>query len=75
MKTVYAIRDGKVVELKKDNSQPEFKERAFYIGKSSGLNWGVPKNRVDTRVTNDSAGNMLLHKRYGHKKNTYISKK
>lgn len=68
------MRDGKLVELKDDDLKAPT-SRAFYINKSSGLNWGIPKDRIDTRIMVDKKGNKVLKKGFGFKKNTYISKK
>lgn len=76
MKRTYAVRNGKVVEITDEvDSAPK---NTIYIGNktiSKGMKWGVPNNRVDTRITRDRNGNTRLHKRMGVKKNHYISKK
>ena len=37
MKTVYAVRNGKVVDITNEPLQME--EKAFYINKGTGLRW------------------------------------
>jgi hypothetical protein len=50
MKTVYAVRNGKVVDI--TNEPLEMEEKAFYINKGTGLRW---RNRSanKTWVEND----------------------
>ena len=39
MKTIFGVRDGKVVELKEDELATTSKKQAFYIGGKSGFKW------------------------------------
>jgi len=39
MKTIFGVRDGKVVELKEGEELSELKETRFHIGGQSGFKW------------------------------------
>ena len=52
MKTIFGVRDGKVVELKEGELVSEPKETRFHIGGQSGFKW-LKKSANRTWVSGD----------------------
>jgi len=75
MKTRLVVRDGKVVELKEDEGLRSTKEqKAFSIGKTSGLKWGKGDYQ-ETRISTNEKGQRRIFKETAPKSKYYISKK
>ena len=51
MKTIFVVRDGKVVELKEGEGLKEPKETRFHIGGQSGFKW-LKKSANKTWIEN-----------------------
>jgi len=52
MKTIFGVRDGKVVELKEGELVNEPKKRAFNIGGKSGFKW-LKESQQKTWISGD----------------------
>ena len=52
MKTIFGVRDGKVVELKEDELVNEPKKTPFNIGGKSGFKW-LKKSQEKTWISGD----------------------
>ena len=52
MKTIFGVRDGKVVELKEGELVSEPKETRFHIGGQSGFKW-LKESQEKTWISGD----------------------
>lgn len=73
MKTRLVVRDGKVVELKEEELKNTKENKAFSIGKASGLTWGK-RGYQETRISTNKQGQRRIFKETAKKSKYYISK-
>ena len=79
MKTILAVRDGKVVEITDEERQDsksihESSKGVFRIGKTSGIKWGRHQGDQKKRIAYDKQGRKRIYREV-KKTKMFISKK